>query len=101
MGLRVHLQLLLETILGSENVYFQPPPNVAMKYPCIVYKLDAASTEFASNVPYRHTKRYQVTVIDRNPDSDIPDKIARLPMCVSNRFFTADGLNHNVFNLYF
>lgn len=98
---RLQLQTLLEGILGTSNVYFQPTANVQMKYPAIIYKRDTADTEFAGNNPYRYTKRYQVTVIDRNPDSDIPDKVAALPMCLFNRFFTADNLNHDVFNLYF
>lgn len=101
MGLRVDLQALLEEILGTRSVYFQPPSNVQMQYPAIVYKRDAAETLFANDLPYRYTKRYAVTVIDRNPDSDIPDKIAALPMCTYSAEFANDGLNHTVFNLYF
>lgn len=101
MGQRQQLQDLLEVILGSESVYFQPPANVQMKYPCIVYMRGIAVAQFAGNNPYRYTKRYQVTVIDRNPDSLIPDKVAALPMCAHNMFFKADNLNHDVFNLYF
>lgn len=101
MGQRLELQTLLESLLGTRNVYFQPPANVQMKYPCIVYSRDASDTKFADNNPYHHTKRYQVTVIDQNPDSIIPDKIANLPMCTHNRFFTADNLNHVVFTLFF
>lgn len=98
---RLELQSIFEAILGSGQVYFQPPSNVQMKYPCIVYNRDSAITQFAGDNPYRYTKRYQVTVIDRNPDSTIPDKVAALPMCIHNRFFTADNLNHDVFNIYF
>lgn len=72
-----------------------------MEYPCIVYARDYALTRFAGNLPYTRTKRYQVTVIDRDPDSDIPDRVASLPMCTFNRFFTSENLNHDVFNLYF
>jgi hypothetical protein len=46
-------------------------------------------------------KRYQVTVVDRNPDSDLPDQVQNLPLCQFSRFFTADNLNHFVFNLFF
>lgn len=101
MGRRLDLQTLLETLLGSRNVYFQPPANVQMQYPCIVYSRDNANTKFAGNKPYRHVNRYQVTVIDQDPDSAIPDKIAGLPMCSFNRFFAADNLNHDVFTLFF
>lgn len=101
MAPRLALQDLLEETLGSTNVYFQPPPNLSMQYPCIVYANDNAKTEFADNHPYSHAKRYQVTVIDRNPDTLIPDDIAQLPLTAFNRAFTADNLHHYVYNLYF
>lgn len=106
MGQRLQLQSLFETLLGDMpedklNVYFQPPNNLAIEYPCIVYNLDSAETEFADNNPYRFTKQYEVTVIDRDPDSEIPDKVAMLPMCRLTRRFSTDNLNHNVFTLFF
>lgn len=101
MGKRLELQSLLEGILGSRNVYFQPPENIKIAYPCIIYKRDYAVTNFADNKPYNLTKRYSVTIIDKNPDSEIPDKIAALPMSTFVRHFTADNLNHDIYNLYF
>jgi hypothetical protein len=98
------LQTLLEELMpeeAAENVYFQPPENTVIQYPCIIYKRDSADTIFAGNRPYRIVKRYQVMVIAREPDSEIPDKIAALPMCTFDRFYTADKLNHDVFNLFF
>ena len=96
---REALNALLKTF--CPNVYFQSPPNVGMQYPCIVYTRDTARTVFADNSPYRRTKRYTLTIIDRDPDSPIPDQIAQLPLCSHQRFFTADNLNHDVFDLYF
>lgn len=101
MAPRLELHILLEDILGSTHVYFQPPTNVQMIYPCIVYRKSDFDSKYAGNSLYQGTPRYQVTVIDRDPDSTVPRKIAELPMCNYNRFFTADGLNHDVFNLYF
>lgn len=99
MAQRLELQAVLESM--APNVYFQPPNNVQMKYPCIVYKRDSARTEFAGNTPYRRKKRYLVTVIDQNPDSLIPDAVADLPMCTFDRHFTANNLNHDVFSIFF
>lgn len=101
MAPREQLQALLEETLGSENVYFQPPANMTMQYPCIVYQRDLADTKFADNNPYHVMKRYQVTVISRDPDLDVPDKIAALPRALFNRFFVADNLNHDVYTLYY
>jgi hypothetical protein len=101
MGQRQALQVVLEGLLESSNVYFQPPASIQMQYPCIVYQRYTALTGFADGIPYVHNKRYQVTVIDQNPDSLIPDLIAMLPLCVHNRFFVVNNLNHDVFNLYY
>lgn len=99
---REELQILLENLMGEENhVYFQPPSNIQMTYPCIVYKRDYMNEKHADNSLYSRTKRYQLQVITRDPDSDIPDKVSKLPMCSFNRFYIADNLNHDVYNLYF
>ncbi len=100
---RSELQKLLREI-DPDNVkavYFQPPNGTQMVYPCILYAREGDHTLHSDNLPERTHVRYTVTVIDRNPDSAIPDKIAALPLCAYNRFFTADNLNHDVFTLYF
>jgi hypothetical protein len=99
MARRQQFHDILETFCN--NVYFQPPNNVKLAYPCIIYNRDFAYTEFADNAPYKNCLRYMVTVIDRDPDSDIPGKVALLPMSQFNRFFTADDLNHDVYVVYF
>jgi hypothetical protein len=101
MGQRLELQDLLIQILGTDQVYFQPPPTVSMEYPCIVYRRDFELTRFADDKPYSLRKRYQVIVIDRDPDSVIPDKVAELPLCIYDRFYTTENLNHDVFKLFF
>jgi hypothetical protein len=99
MAPRLQLHDLLKAI--TDNVYFQPKENVALEYPCIVYSRDFRNTKYADNRPYNSAKRYAVTVIDRDPDSEIPDKVAELPMSAFNRFYTADGLNHDVYEVFF
>lgn len=84
----------------TDNVYFQAPSNVEMSYPCIRYDIDDEATLFADNRPYRQTWRYQVMVIDSDPDSAIRDAIAALPLCSFERKYMADDLHHFVFNLY-
>lgn len=101
MTRREKLQETLIDILGSDNVYFQPPPSILLKYPCIVYHRDFRSMSYADNKPYKHKQRYQVTVIDPNPDSTIHEKVAELPLCSYDRNFTTDNLNHDVYDLFF
>lgn len=71
-----------------------------MNYPCIVYERDNASAKFADNIPYSFTQRYQVTLIDRSPDSDVIQKLAAFPLSSFSRHFATSGLNHDVFVIY-
>lgn len=101
MGQRVDLQAILENAIDSKNVYFQPPENLKLKYPCVVYTVDAAVTTYADNLPYTFTKRYQLTLIESDPDSGLSDHLGRLPMCSFDRAYRASNLYHSVFTIYF
>ena len=101
MDRRLKLHQILVDILGSNHVYFQPPESVKLTYPCIVYQYETEDTQFADDLPYVFRRRYQVTVIDPDPDSKIPNKISQLPRCLNDRNFTTDNLNHYSFNLYY
>ena len=83
------------------HLYFQPPPGVKMKYPAVVYELSDIPSRHADNRPYIIQKRYTVTVIDKDPDSELPDELAALPTADMSRFFTSENLNHWVFSVYF
>jgi hypothetical protein len=99
MGQRLDLHQILKTIV--DNVYFQPPSNIQLVYPCIIYTRDSADTKFADDRPYAYMTRYSVMVIDRDPDSELPAKVAALPRATFNRYFAADNLNHDVYSVYF
>jgi hypothetical protein len=101
MSKRLELHELLVKLLGSSNVYFQPPSTVKMQYPCIVYGRSLIKTEHADDLPYNSRICYMVTVIDANPDSEIPTRLGKLPLCKFNRRYTADNLNHDVYNVYY
>lgn len=101
MDRRVNLQNSLEVLLGSGNVYFQPPDNVTLSYPAIVYKLDDMETRHANDLPYTINVRYQLTYIDRRPNSPVLEKLVRLRSCSFDRAFTSEGLNHAIYNLYY
>ena len=101
MGRRLELHELLCETLGSRNVYFQPPATISMSYPAIVYKRSDIQNTHADNAPYLQTTAYDVTVIDRNPDSAIVEAVSRLPYCRFNRHFNSENLNHDVFVIYY
>ncbi|MCM1363392.1 MAG: hypothetical protein NC215_00210 [Ruminococcus sp.] len=100
MAKRLELQALFEEILGSRNVYFQPPPTIKMNYPAIVYALETIENMHADNLVYKQDKVYRVTVITYDPDSEIIDKVSTFPKCRFARHFKSDNLNHYIFTLY-
>lgn len=102
MDQRLLLHEVLVAALGSsEDVHFQPPTSTELRYPCITYERDRARTNHADNVPWSVKRGYTVTVIDRDPDSPILEKIERIPSCEFSRHFTTDNLNHDVYNIFF
>ena len=98
---RLELQSVLEEILGSRNVYFQPPESFKLKYPCILFELSDIWVDHADDDIYRKFKQYMITAIDKDPDSGLPDKINDLKYCEMDRFYVSNNLNHWVFTLYF
>lgn len=101
MASRLELHAMLEEILGSSNVYFQPPASINMRYPAIVYSRSNIVNKHANSEIYMQNKSYEVTVIDEDPDSEIVDRLSRVPYCQFDRHFVSDNLNHDVFTLYF
>lgn len=101
MGSRLKLQEELENLLGTRNVYFQPPPSLKMKYPCIVYERARIDTDYADNNPYILNKVYYVTYIGDDPDSDIPDKLARFQYSAFQRHYVSENLYHDQFRIVY
>ncbi len=97
------LQEYLQTTMGTDvKVYYQPPENLKLKYPCVVFELSNALTRYATNNPYLVTKRYTVTLMTKTSDNhDMVDKILMLPMCTFDRQFISDLIVHDVFTIYF
>ena len=82
-------------------MYFQPPEKSKIDYPSIIYTRASAKTDFANDNPYNYRLQYTITVIDKDPDSVIPTKLAMLPMCTFERHYIADNLNHDVYSIYY
>lgn len=101
MDRRLELQTILESILGSRNVYFQPPSTIKLSYPCIIYERSYIDSKYANNAKYNTRVRYSLTLIGRSPESTIVEELLKLPYCSYDRFYTADTLNHDTFTLYY
>ena len=101
MADRLSLHTRFIEILGSNNVYFQPPESVKISYPAIIYSLDDIEKTHADNGMYRACRSYSVTLIDRDPDSPTVARLSALPFCRFNRYYSGDNLNHWNFSIYF
>ncbi len=102
MASRLELQTELENLLGSDEVYFQPPESIKLQYPCIIYKKENWGIRYADNLSYKRIPNYEVTIIDRDPDADWDVKmIDRFSYVSIARFFINENLYHWVFGLYY
>ncbi len=98
---RLQLHNTLLGIMKNGNVYHQPPENFKLKYPCIIYERSNDHTLFGDNLPYNRRVRYTLTLIDKDSVSSFLEEVMNLPMCSYDRHFSRDGLNHDVFTIYY
>ena len=100
MKTREELQVTLETLLKSRNVYYNPPQNLEMKYDAIRYSLSTIKSDYASNIKYKNMKCYDLIVIAKRPDPAVVDTILELPYSSMGRPYVADNLHHYPITLY-
>lgn len=101
MKTRLQLQSELEELLGSRNVYYQPPENLKIVYPAIVYSKSNIEKTNADNKGYLLSNKYEIIVIDKKPDNPVVQKLLSFTLCSYNRHYVSDNLNHDVLTLYF
>lgn len=94
LSTRIELQRYLERVLGSKNVYFEPPETLKMRYPCIVYNLSRMNPTNADNLSYRVSQEYDIQYITREPEVDIPMRLAYTKRFRAGQHFVADGMHH-------
>lgn len=94
---RRNLDKELREILGSNNVYFEPPESVRMKYPAIRYELTGESVTKANNKRYAVHKKFKITVISSDPTNEIIDAVLQhFPLSSFDRRYESDDLVHDV-----
>lgn len=101
MPTRLELHVKLVELLGSTNVYFQPPESQKLNYPAIVYSKNDLKNKFADDDFYLQSKQYKLTFIDPNPDSDLFEKASKFMKAKFVTRFSNQGLNHEVYTIYY
>ena len=99
---REQLQVALTQVLGSTNVYFQPPETMKLKYPCIIYYKTSYPLRFANNKVYKAKQCYTLTVVDKDPDSEIAYNIVdNFQYCKIDSYYRSENLNHTKLTLFY
>ena len=102
MATRIQFRDRLQEVLGVDHLYFQPPSGFKMEYDCCVYKVAHRPAKHADNIRYLNLTQYECTLIFRDPDSDLPQKLmAGFQYVEHNRSFAVDHLNHEIFLVYY
>lgn len=101
MADRLELHSLLEEMLDSKNVYYQPPESTKMRYDAIRYSKKNIRPTFANGGKYLMKDCYEIIVISKRPDHPVIKKLLSLPYCSYDRHYVADNLNHDVLTIYY
>ena len=101
MADRLELHSLLEEMLDSKNVYYQPPESTKMQYDAIRYSKKNIRPTFANGGKYLMKDCYELIVISKRPDHPVIKKLLSLPYCSYDRHYVADNLNHDVLTIYY
>ncbi len=102
MNSREQLHETLVNMLGSRNVYFQPPEGQTLKYPCIIYEFNSPDTRNADNKKYIVVKKYHVKHIYKKLSDSLEGSFFDVFMMVShdNRMI-ADSMYNDDYTLYY
>lgn len=100
MADRLELHSVLQELLGSSNVYYQPPESIKMQYDAIRYSKKTIDSKYANDRKYSLIDCYEIIVISRLPDNPVIKKLLSLPYCSYDRHYIADNLHHDVLTIY-
>lgn len=102
MARRLQLHEKFCELLGTRNVYFQPPASVKLMYDCIVYNTADRNDLRADDTQYRSLIGYDVIFITRDPDSELPEFfMSHFQRIRHVRSYTVDNLHHELFRIYY
>ena len=91
---------LLQKAVSHNRVYFQPPENLKIGYPAVVFHLSKIKLDHADDAPYKGAREYSVTLITKEPEPEVLDEILKIPYTTLDTTYISDGMNHFVFTTY-
>ena len=88
----------------TSRIYYQTPEDNNMSYPCVLYEQDDKDITKADDINYRMLNKYKITIIDKNPDSDIADYILsnqKIKYIGYDRPYKSNNLYHKVIIIFY
>ena len=93
--------MLKRVDIQENNVYYQPPANLKMKYPAIVYSLDGLDVKRFDNTRLINKNCFSVTHIYRNESENLVETMLKNFEYISfdNRSIV-DGIYNDHYTIY-
>lgn len=89
---------------GTNYIYFDPPENIQMHYPCIRYQIAKDSIKRANNKLYFSSVGYELIVINKDQDAGmtlVKKILGHFMLSTFNRHYISDGLHHFVLTIFY
>lgn len=94
---RIFLHEALEATYPGIQAYYQPPGDLLLARPCIVYTTLQNEPAYANNTAYVVGTRFQVTLLSDLPgyfDTKLMFSIPGVAVVNNNRFVSKDVVHH-------
>ena len=83
------------------KVYYAPPENVKLFYPCFVIDPGIVDNRYSNGKIYASVVKFSVKYITKHVDDYIINDFLKAQLYTSlDRVYTADNLRHYVFTVY-
>ena len=98
---RQALHASLDTAFPDLEKYYQPPGDLLIARPCIVYERKALDPSFANNLVYSVGMRFQITILSDLPGYASNRNVYDIPglIILDNRSFVTADVVHDVFTV--
>jgi hypothetical protein len=100
---RLFLHSLLETTFPDVTIYYRPPGNILLEYPCIVYERKAFEPTFANTAAYIVGTRFQLSFLSQLPGYSSVQSLYALHgqglIVTSSDSYENDDIVHDVFSI--
>ena len=98
--IRLELHALLEAAYPDLTIYYRPPSNLPLEYPCIVYSLAGHDLSHSNNSTYNVGDIFDVSLITVRPGTTHSNNpMLKIRGCTLTTIYSQANLIHNKFRI--